>query len=639
MASTLRRRVSTQNNDTNGRDDGGGTASSTMQSPQENSSEHIKSNNRDSFHVDQMAMSPTSSRKEGTAVLFQTSVTQLPIDAGRDDSAYDETLIPTADATKESPKHSAKGGSQVVVVDASTSQASSDFSSKKDTATTVDGGMVRWSNSDVDGIRNANQAAAADASVKNVASAFGTAPRKAMSGKEVAKDESRVQKILIRAVSGMFMMTIFGGCIAMGHIYVCMIVAFTQVALFRELVKVRYHAHYETISGGTIPLFRTLQWMWFSVAILYTYGDFIAEVIQHNPQLHGYLNFAHYATIMSFALYSGTFVLTIATMQVGHIKFQLNQLCWTIVVLCLTVGQLKYIMHNIFNGLFWFTLPIFLVVTNDVSAYVCGMTCGRKFIQRKFIAFSPNKTWEGFLGGGICTIIFSWFLSRQLAQYRWMTCPNNEFRLFPHAMECDLHHIFQPSQSILPHQIFELFPPSLVKMIPGIVEICSVRMETSLSSVPPLGADLLTTPCISGEPSHSFHHFELVLKNVYPVQIHALWLALFASMVAPFGGFLASAIKRAYGIKDFDSIIPGHGGVMDRMDCQFLMALCTWVHYNTFVKLATVSVPKLLYMYSLLSQQEQSQFIMDLVLENAAESLNSTEIQQLLSFLKLQQRK
>ena len=34
----------------------------------------------------------------------------------------------------------------------------------------------------------------------------------------------------------------------------------------------------------------------------------------------------------------------------------------------------------------------------------------------------------------------------------------------------------------------------------------------------------------------------------------------FASFAAPFGGFLSSAIKRAYGIKDFNNLIPGHGG-------------------------------------------------------------------------------
>jgi len=50
---------------------------------------------------------------------------------------------------------------------------------------------------------------------------------------------------------------------------------------------------------------------------------------------------------------------------------------------------------------------------------------------------------------------------------------------------------------------------------------------------------------------------------------------------------------------------------------QFLMALCTWVHYNTFVKLATVSVPKLTYMYSLLSTQEKKDFLESISLAKA----------------------
>lgn len=129
------------------------------------------------------------------------------------------------------------------------------------------------------------------------------------------------------------------------------------------------------------------------MAIIYTYGDFVADIVKSNQDLHHLLFYAQYSTSIAFVLYSVTFVLTISTMQVGHIKFQLNQLCWTIVVLCLTVGQLKYVMHNIFNGLFWFALPILLVVTNDIMAYVSGMTCGRKFIRRPFISFSPNKTW------------------------------------------------------------------------------------------------------------------------------------------------------------------------------------------------------------------------------------------------------
>ena len=46
---------------------------------------------------------------------------------------------------------------------------------------------------------------------------------------------------------------------------------------------------------------------------------------------------------------------------------------------------------------------------------------------------------------------------------------------------------------------------------------------------------------------------------------------------------MASAIKRAYNIKDFESVIPGHGGIMDRMDCQLVMIVFTFLHHLTFV--------------------------------------------------------
>lgn len=49
---------------------------------------------------------------------------------------------------------------------------------------------------------------------------------------------------------------------------------------------------------------------------------------------------------------------------------------------------------------------------------------------------------------------------------------------------------------------------------------------------------------------------------------HAAVLSIFASVIAPFGGFFASGFKRAFKVKDFAGIIPGHGGMTDRMDCQ-----------------------------------------------------------------------
>jgi len=413
----------------------------------------------------------------------------------------------------------------------------------------------------------------------------------------INKDESRFKKIMTRVISGFFIFSLFLAIIQMGHIYICGLIFLVEILVFRELVKVRYNTFFHIIEE-TIPLFRTTQWMWFVVAIFYVYSDFVVDVFKSNTALHHLLGFAHFHFGISFILYSGTFVLTIATMQTGHIRFQLNQLCWTVLVLCMTVGQLKYVMHNVFNGLIWFVLPAMLVIANDTFAWLGGVTCGRKFIQREFFMLSPNKTWEGFIGGWIGTMFVGWYCSRWMAQYTWMTCPTNQFKLFPNKLDCDLDPIFHIATNIVPSQVFEVFPSALVNMIPGIVSICTVSGDSEL-----------LIACVSGEESHSHHHFELIFKNIYPVQIHALSLSLFASFVAPFGGLLASAIKRAYGIKDFDSIIPGHGGIMDRTDCQFLMGLCTWVHYNTFVKMATISVPKMIYMYNLMKASEQMEFL------------------------------
>ena len=61
-------------------------------------------------------------------------------------------------------------------------------------------------------------------------------------------------------------------------------------------------------------------------------------------------------------------------------------------------------------------------------------------------------------------------------------------------------------------------------------------------------------------------------------------MACFASLLAPFGGFFASAVKRAFKIKDFGHSIPGHGGLTDRMDCQFLMGFFAHMYHQSFIK-------------------------------------------------------
>jgi phosphatidate cytidylyltransferase len=75
-----------------------------------------------------------------------------------------------------------------------------------------------------------------------------------------------------------------------------------------------------------------------------------------------------------------------------------------------------------------------------------------------------------------------------------------------------------------------------------------------------------------------------------PVQFHVFILATFASLVAPFGGFFASGLKRTFKIKDFGDSIPGHGGMTDRMDCQFIMGSIAFFYYSSFIAVYHTSV-------------------------------------------------
>jgi phosphatidate cytidylyltransferase len=69
-------------------------------------------------------------------------------------------------------------------------------------------------------------------------------------------------------------------------------------------------------------------------------------------------------------------------------------------------------------------------------------------------------------------------------------------------------------------------------------------------------------------------------------RLDGMILAIFASLIAPFAGFLASVIKRAYGRKDFGTLLPGHGGVVDRLDCQLILAPFVYFYLSLY-KFAT----------------------------------------------------
>mmetsp|Transcript_21685 Transcript_21685/g.53083 ORF Transcript_21685/g.53083 Transcript_21685/m.53083 type:complete len:466 (-) Transcript_21685:342-1739(-) len=342
------------------------------------------------------------------------------------------------------------------------------------------------------------------------------------------KKQSSLTKLLTRLVFGFVMIFSFLGVVNAGHMYVCLLVAFLQILTFRELANVRYKAY----KARHVPMFRTIQWCWFYTAMFYVYSEGLQGFFMGSLSDEYRNMMSAFHDFLSFSLYASMFCITVLSFKKGFYKYQMKQLAWTFITVFMIVFQMKFAIDNIKAGLFWFLLPCSLVICNDCMAYFSGKAFGRKLINKPFMKLSPNKTWEGFIGAYIFTCIFAFVYPLVLVKFKWLTCSMAELQKTDG--ECTIDKVFLP-------EVYDL-PPLLVSL----VHIESIRM--------------------------------------LPVQMHSVLLGMFASLVAPFGGFFASAIKRAYDIKDFDALIPGHGGIMDRMDCQFIMAMATGVHYTTFIQ-------------------------------------------------------
>ncbi|KAK7956998.1 phosphatidate cytidylyltransferase [Apiospora aurea] len=349
--------------------------------------------------------------------------------------------------------------------------------------------------------------------------------------------EKKKANFLIRTFWTFVMIGGFFGALFMGHIYIIACITAVQIVSFKEVIAIASMPS----RARNIMATKTLNWYWLATTMYFLYGESVIYYFKHIVLVDRVLlPLATHHRFISFVLYVIGFVFFVASLKAGHLKFQFTNFAWTHMALYLIVVQAHFVMNNVFEGMIWFFLPASLVITNDIFAYICGITFGRT----QLIKLSPKKTVEGFVGAWVMTVIFAFGLTNLLMRSKYFICPVTDLgaNVFT-GLECEPNPVFKP----------HTFKPS-----------------TDLFFLPDGYQDLFTF-------------------TMEPMQIHAIIIASFASLIAPFGGFFASGLKRTFKIKDFGHSIPGHGGMTDRMDCQFIMGFFAYIYYHTFIALNNIT--------------------------------------------------
>lgn len=303
---------------------------------------------------------------------------------------------------------------------------------------------------------------------------------------------------------------------------------------------------YVVYKSHNLPWFRTISWYFLITSNYYLYGESLIEKFSMLLNRDGFMMiFVTYHRFISFSMYLGGFVGFVLSLKKTFYLKQFTLFGYTHLALLMIVTQSNLMIQNVFEGLVWFLIPVSLIICNDIMAYMFGFFFGKT----KLIKLSPKKTWEGYIGGAFSTVVFGFIISAVLCSYKSMICP-------------------------LEYNGSEIT-----------AEYCEPMSVFKLTSYDVLGFKIF----------------------VHPFQKHALALSIFASTIGPFGGFFASGFKRAFKIKDFGDTIPGHGGFMDRFDCQVIMATFVNVYFHSFIR--TPSPIKLFNQLLQFNSEDQIEFM------------------------------
>ncbi|XP_065072402.1 phosphatidate cytidylyltransferase 2-like isoform X2 [Rhopilema esculentum] len=374
----------------------------------------------------------------------------------------------------------------------------------------------------------------------------------------------------VRSVFTLLMIGGFAVIITLGPLAILILIFAIQVKCYHEIISIG-HIQYKKFN---LPWFRTLSWYFLLCSNYFFYGEMVAEYFHgfsFKQELFRWL-FQHHRLI-SFSLYTVGIMMFVLSLRKNYYKTQFALFGWYQITLGIILVPSHLIIQNFFQGSIWFYLPVSMVICNDIWAYIFGFFFGKT----RLIKLSPKKTWEGFIGGFLATVFFGLIACEIMSKFKYFHCPvqylssSGVFKI-----DCERSPIFELTHYFtIPNAALQVFNK------------CPAILKTGTSAF----LSLMGFQLQDGE----------IWMN--PMAWHAIVLACFSSLIAPFGGFFASGFKRAFKVKDFGDTIPGHGGIMDRFDCQYLMATFVNVYIASFIRASNPN--KLLKQIMMLQHEDQ----------------------------------
>uniref|UniRef100_A0A667YTU7 phosphatidate cytidylyltransferase n=1 Tax=Myripristis murdjan TaxID=586833 RepID=A0A667YTU7_9TELE len=178
--------------------------------------------------------------------------------------------------------------------------------------------------------------------------------------------------------------------------------------------------------------------------------------------------------------------------------------------------------HLVIQNLFEGMIWFIVPISIVICNDIMAYLFGFFFGRTPLIKLSPKKTWEGFIGGFFSTVVFAFVLAYLLSQFQYFVCPAGyNSDTNRFTIECEPSDIFVLQEYTL---------PAVIQNTLRWVRLC-------------------LSVCLS------------VCQDVRRVS--------------------AEGTRHS---DDFANTIPGHGGIMDRFDCQYLMATFTHVYIASFIR-------------------------------------------------------